>query len=207
MNRTSRMPRGRLSHGRSYAAVMPPVMPDVRIVERAALSREELDALLAWLERAYDEGPWRREHWSDLGPGPHMMIHDADGELLAHACVVWVPVEIGDRQLQAGYLDDVATRAEARGRGLGTAVVTAAQREIARRAEIGLLATGEHGFYERLGWIRWHGPTSVVEPNGSVTRTEEEDDAIMALLLPRTPAWVRPELPIRRPRRDPIEAW
>jgi aminoglycoside 2'-N-acetyltransferase I len=117
------------------AAATLPVMPDVRIVEREALSREELDTLLAWLERAYDEGPWRREHWSDLGPGPHMMIHDADGELLAHACVVWVPVEIGDRQLQAGYLDDVATRADVRGRGLGTAVVAAAQQEIAPRRD------------------------------------------------------------------------
>lgn len=181
-------------------------MREVRIVERDALSREELDALIAWLERAFDEGPWRREHWTDLGPGPHAMIHD-DGQLLAHACVVWVPVDVGGTTLRAGYLDDVATRADVRGRGLGTAVVTAAQREIAQRAEIGFLATGEHGFYARLGWIRWTGPTSVVEPDGAVTRTEEEDDAIMALRVPRTPAWVRPDLPIRRPRRDPIEAW
>jgi aminoglycoside 2'-N-acetyltransferase I len=182
-------------------------MADVRIVERTDLSNEELEALLAWLETAYDEGPWRREHWSDLGPGPHAMIHDDRGGLLAHACVVWVPVEIDGRHLRAGYLDDVATRADVRGYGHGTAVVTAAQGEIARRADIGLLATGEHAFYERLGWIRWTGATSVVETDGTVTRTEEEDDAIMALFLPQTPAWLRPDLPIRRPRRDPIEAW
>jgi aminoglycoside 2'-N-acetyltransferase I len=197
------MTRGRLSHRRRY----PAVMHEVRVVEREELSPVELGALLAWLEAAFDDGPWRPEHWTDVGPGPHAMIHDDDGELLAHACVDQIPVEIGDRTLQAGYLEDVATRADARGRGLGTAVVAAAQREIERRAEIGFLATGEFGFYERLGWRRWAGPTSVWEADGTVTTTPDEDGSIMWLPLARTPTWVVDDLPIRRQRRDPDEAW
>jgi aminoglycoside 2'-N-acetyltransferase I len=182
-------------------------MPNVRVVEREELSADELASLLGWLEDAYGEGPWRRQHWTDLGPGPHALLHDDDGDLLAHACVDWIPVEIDGRMVGAGYLEDVATRTDARGRGFGTAVVTAAQREIERRAEIGFLATGEFGFYERLGWVRWTGPTSVRETDGSVTSTTEDDDAIMALLLPATPHWVTSSMPILRPRRDPDEAW
>jgi aminoglycoside 2'-N-acetyltransferase I len=182
-------------------------MNEIRVVEREELSEDELASLLVWLEEAYGEGRWRREHWTDLGPGPHAMLHGDDGSLLAHACVDWIPVEIDGRVLRAGYLEDVATRADARGKGFGTAVVTAVQREIERRAEIGFLATGEFPFYERLGWVRWSGPTSVREADGSVTSTAEDDDAIMGLLLPATPAWVAPTMPIRRPRRDPDEAW
>lgn len=177
------------------------------MVEREDLSRSELEALLRWLEEAFDDGPWRPEHWSDVGPGPHAMVHDDDGTLLAHACVDWIPVEVGGRELRAGYLEDVATRADARGRGFGTGVVSAAQREIERRADVGLLATGEFGFYERLGWRRWIGPTSVSEVDGPVTPTPDEDGYIMWLPLARTPAWVAENLPIRRPRRDPDEAW
>jgi aminoglycoside 2'-N-acetyltransferase I len=147
------------------------------------------------------------EHWSDLGTGPHVTISDDDGSLLAHACVDWVAVEIDGRPVASGYLEDVATRKDVRGRGYGSAVVRAAQREIERRAEIGFLGTGAFGFYERLGWVRWAGPTSVSEADGSVTRTADEDGAIMALLLPQTPGWVAPHMPIRRPRRDPDEAW
>ena len=182
-------------------------MHEVRVVERDELSPAELEALLAWLEVAFDDGPWRPEHWADVGPGPHAMVHDDEGALVAHACVDWISVDVGGRTLQAGYLEDVATRADARGRGLGTAVVAAAQREIERRAEIGVLATGEFGFYERLGWRRWTGATSVTEADGGVTRTPDEDGSLMWLELPRTPTWVVGDLPIRRPRRDPEEAW
>jgi aminoglycoside 2'-N-acetyltransferase I len=185
----------------------PALMYEVRVVEREQLSPTELRELLRWLEEAYDEGPWRQEHWSDVGPGPHALIRDESGELVAHACVDWISVEIGGRTLRAGYLEDVATRADARGHGYGAAVVVGVQREIERRAEIGLLATGEFAFYERLGWTRWTGPTSVRESDGSITRTAEDDDAIMTLLLPQTPTWVSPAMAICRPRRDPEEAW
>jgi aminoglycoside 2'-N-acetyltransferase I len=184
-------------------------MARVHVVQREALSVDDLAGLLAWLEEAYGDpiGSWRRETWTDVGPGPHFMVHDTTGELLAHACIDWVSVTIGERTLGAGCLEAVATRTDVRGKGLGSMVAEAAGREIEAHTEIGILGTGSIPFYERLGWIRWTGPTSVTEPDGSITRTAEEDGAIMALMLPQTPAWVRPDLPIRRPRRDPEEPW
>jgi aminoglycoside 2'-N-acetyltransferase I len=178
----------------------------VRVRDRSSYSAVELDELRAWLEEAYDDGPWRAEHWDEIGPGPHVVAEDDDGSLLAHACVAWVPVTVGEMTLAAGYLEDVATRADVRGRGYGTAVVAATQPLIRAEATIGFLATGSHAFYERLGWVIWRGPSSVIEPDGSRTPTPEEDGFLMALRFPDTPD-LSLELPIARPRRDPEEAW
>jgi aminoglycoside 2'-N-acetyltransferase I len=181
-------------------------MHEVRVVPREALSQAELRALLAWLEAAYDEGPWRPEHWDDIGPGPHLMIEDEAG-LAAHACLDLIEVHAGDRPLVAGYVEDVATRADRRGQGLATALMEAAAPLLHAQTDLGLLATGSFAFYGRLGWVRWEGPLSVREADGSITRTPEEDGFVMALFGPRTPGWVRTDLPLTRPRRDPEEAW
>lgn len=178
----------------------------VRVRDRSSFGRAELDELRAWLEAAYDDGPWRREHWDEIGPGPHVVAEDHDGVLLAHACVAWVPLTIGAATVRAGYLEDVATRADVRGRGYGTAVVSATHPLIRAGATIGFLATGSQGFYERLGWERWRGPSSVTELDGVRTPTPDEDGYLMALRFPETPA-VSTDEPIARPRRDPDEPW
>jgi aminoglycoside 2'-N-acetyltransferase I len=178
----------------------------LRVRDRSSFAPAELDELRAWLEDAYDEGPWRAEHWDDLGPGPHVVAEDDDGSLLAHACIAWVPLTVGDTTLRAGYLEDVATRADVRGRGYGTAVVTATHPLIHADAAIGFLATGSHGFYERLGWERWRGPSSVIESDGARTPTREEDGYLMALRFSESLA-VSVDEPVARPRRDPDEAW
>lgn len=178
----------------------------LRVRDRSSFTPAELDDLRRWLEAAYDEGPWRTEHWEDIGPGPHVVAEDDDGALLAHACISWVPITIGERTLRAGYLEDVATRNDLRGQGYGTAVVTATHPLVEAQAEIGFLATGSQPFYERLGWVRWRGPSSVIEPDGTRTPTPEEDGYLMALLFPGTPD-ISLDEPVSRPRRDPEEAW
>jgi aminoglycoside 2'-N-acetyltransferase I len=69
---------------------------------------------------------------------------------------------------------------------MGASVVRSAGEEIAQRYPITALSTSEHGFYERLGWERWQGPTHVVSGDGWV-RTEEEDDGVMVLRVPGCP--------------------
>jgi aminoglycoside 2'-N-acetyltransferase I len=178
----------------------------VRVRDRSSFDTGELDTLREWLELAYDEGPWRLDHWDEIGPGPHVVAEDDDGSLVAHACIAWVPVTIGETTLRAGYLEDVATRADARGRGYGTAVVTATHPLIEAEASIGFLATGSLGFYERLGWERWRGPSSVTEPDGTRTPTHDEDGYLMVLRFAGTPG-VSLDEPVSRPRRDPDEPW
>jgi aminoglycoside 2'-N-acetyltransferase I len=57
---------------------------------------------------------------------------------------------------------------------------------IRERFELGALGTGSHGFYERLGWLTWMGPTSVRTANGP-RRTPDEDGYVMVLPTPASP--------------------
>jgi aminoglycoside 2'-N-acetyltransferase I len=183
-------------------------VPELLIRDRAGFSTDELRTLGRWLAVAFDEpaDAYRPETWEELAPGPHLLI-EHDGALLAHACLTPVPIEAGGWTLRSWYVELVATRADVRGRGYGTTIMRAAAPLIEANSQLGLLSTGTQGFYERLAWIRWTGPTSVTEADGTVTPTPEEDDSIMALFVPGTPAEITPDLLIRRSRRDPFEAW
>ena len=78
------------------------------------------------------------------------------------------------------------------GRGLGTTVMEPIGALIAEHFELGALSTSAHGFYERLGWERWQGPTFVRHPDGQI-RTPDEDDGIMVL---RTDATISIDLTV-----------
>jgi aminoglycoside 2'-N-acetyltransferase I len=58
---------------------------------------------------------------------------------------------------------------------------------IQERFELGALGTGSHHFYERLGWLRWRGPTSVRTGTGT-RRTPGEDGYILVLPTPSSPS-------------------
>ena len=66
-------------------------------------------------------------------------------------------------------------------------VMQEAGRVIERDYELGALAdgTGIPGFYQRLGWETWRGPTFVAGPEGPV-RTAEDDGGILVLRTPAT---------------------
>ncbi len=72
-------------------------------------------------------------------------------------------------------------------RSLTRPSLDAASRSAVGRAEFefGALSTGRHGFYERLGWERWHGPT-FVRHGPELVRTEDEDDGVMVLRFDRS---------------------
>src|SRR4051812_50203121 len=113
----------------------------VRVRHRSSFSSTELNELRTWLEVAYDDGPWRAEHWAEIGPGPHVVAEDDDGAMLAHACVAWVPVTIGGATLRAGYLQDGATPAHLPRPGHRTAVGSAPPPPIHAQAQNGVLPT------------------------------------------------------------------
>src|SRR3954464_14041447 len=109
----------------------------VRVRHRSSFSSTELNELRTWLEVAYDDGPWRAEHWAEIGPGPRVVAEDDDGAMLAHACLAWVPVTIGGSTLRAGYLEDVATRADVRGPRYGTPGGSAPPPPVPPQAQVG----------------------------------------------------------------------
>ena len=110
-----------------------------------------------------------------------------DGILVAHAAVVPRALDVDGLPLRTGYLEAVATLPAHQRRGHGTAVMRAATEHVRASYELGALSTGSPGFYERLGWERWAGPTWVREGT-RLRRTPEEDDGILVLRTASTAA-------------------
>lgn len=125
-------------------------------------------------------GPaFAEDDWQHALGGWHAVV--VRGQLLvSHAAVVPRELHVGAVAVNAGYVEAVATDPQRQGQGLGTLAMLGAHEVLRREFDMGTLSTGAHGFYERLGWERWRGPTYVRRPDG-IVRTPGEDDGIMAL--------------------------
>lgn len=125
------------------------------------------------------------EDWQHALGGTHVLA-EQDGRLVAHAAVVERTLYVGERPVRTGYVEAVATAPQRQGSGLGTIVMTEIGSMIRDGYELGGLGTGAHHFYERLGWIRWRGPTAV-RTSAGLRRTPEEDGYILVLPTPTSP--------------------
>jgi aminoglycoside 2'-N-acetyltransferase I len=154
------------------------VLPDLQIVTTQQLSGTERESLRASLNEAFDYD-FPDEDWDHCLGGIHVVVRDG-GDFISHAAVVERRLVAGDRPVRTGYVEGVATRPRAQGQGHGSRVMTAVAVIVRARYELGALGTGRQGFYARLGWELWQGPTSVISPDGP-ERTPDEDGAIMVL--------------------------
>ena len=157
----------------------------MRRVSTTELIDAEIAALRALFDRAWPEGDFDDTDWQHAAGGTHVLVEEG-GRIVAHASVVPRRLEVGGRPVRGGYVEAVATDPAVSGRGLGSAVMRGIAEVIAAEYELGALSTGVHGFYERLGWRRWRGP-SFVRTEAGMIRTEEDDDGIMVLPTPVTP--------------------
>ena len=133
--------------------------------------------LRALLDEAFG-GHFDDEDLDHCRGGTHLRLRH-DGLLVAHAAVVPRRLRVGEDVLRCGYVEAVAVRPTHQGLGLGRAVMQAAGEVLHRGFQVGALSTSSHGFYERLGWRRWQGPTYVVDREWH--RTPDEDEGVMVL--------------------------
>jgi aminoglycoside 2'-N-acetyltransferase I len=152
---------------------------DLRPREVAVL-RQLFDA--GWAD---DEETFTDQDWDHAVGGIHFLLEE-DGEIRAHASVVERELHAGEHRLAAGYVEAVATWPAHQRRGYGTAVMREVGAHIDRTFPLGALDTGRPGFYERLGWVVWEGPTYVRTETG-LLRTAEEDSAVLVRLTPTSP--------------------
>ena len=162
-------------------------MTRVRAVTTAELVGEELAALRGLAFGAFG-GRFDEHDWEHMLGGVHVLAVEDDG-VVAHGAVVGRTMVAGGRALSTGYVEGVATRGDRRGRGLGTLVMAEVGRVVTEGYELGALAdgTGIPGFYQRLGWETWQGPTFVAGPRGR-ERTEGDDGGVLVLRTPATGA-------------------
>ena len=163
-------------------------MTIVRRVASGELRPAELLAIreTVWSAFAGDPERFTEDDWEHALGGVHFVLEE-DGSIAAHASVVERELHAGEYQLRTGYVEAVATRPDVQGRGHGSLVMRAVGEYIDRTFALGALDTGSNGFYERLGWVTWRGPTYVRTGSGLV-RTEEDDGNVMVRLTRSSPA-------------------
>jgi aminoglycoside 2'-N-acetyltransferase I len=154
----------------------------LRRLATAELSAAETRTIRTLLADAFgpdDEERFTDADWQHSVGGTHIVL-DIEGEILAHASVVEREIQVGDVPLRTGYVEAVATRPDRQGEGLGTRVMREVGSYIEDRFELGVLGTGSHAFYERLGWLTWRGPAFVRMSDGP-RRTPDEEGFILVL--------------------------
>jgi aminoglycoside 2'-N-acetyltransferase I len=161
------------------------------------LTGAELAAIRRLMEHAFGTDPeeaFGDDDWQHALGGLHFVL-DVNGEIVSHASVVERELQVAGRPLRTGYVEAVATQPSRQGQGFGSRVMMAVNEHIAGEYELGALGTGSIGFYERLGWRVWQGPTFVRTEAGDV-RTPDEDGGILVMLTPSTPAGLDLSAPI-----------
>ncbi len=167
---------------------------DVRLAATLELTTEDLVRIRRVCDVAFgerdDPRPAHGEAFTDedfdhaLG-GVHA-IGVEGAEIVGHASWVERELHVAGVPIATGYVEAVAVLPELQRRGLGTRVMGALTRDLRRRFPLGALDTSKHAFYERLGWERWRGPTSVWTTDGD-RPTPEEDGYVMILRTPTSP--------------------
>ena len=158
----------------------------VRCVRTPDLTAADLAQLLDLFHACWPAGEFSADDIAHAMGGVHWLAEVRD-RIVGHASVVPRLLEADGVPMTTGYVEAVATQPDWQRRGIASRLMTLVGDHIAGTFELGALSTDLQTVYEPLGWERWHGPTSVRTDGGPV-RTEDEDDGIMILRTPRTPA-------------------
>lgn len=146
------------------------------------LTPSQVAAIRALMGAAFgsnEEDRFTDDDWGHAIGGLHF-IFELEGELVAHASVVERRLEIDGHPFRTGYVEAVATAPGRQGMGFGSHLMSDVSAYVRDGFELGALGTGRHTFYERLGWQRWLGPSSV-RTAGEARPTPDDDGYIMVL--------------------------
>jgi aminoglycoside 2'-N-acetyltransferase I len=159
----------------------------VRRVPTADLTPAEVSTIRELLWDAFGPGEegMTEDDWQHALGGTHFLI-EVDGRIVAHASVVEREIRVDDRPLRTGYVEAVATAPERQGAGLGSRLMAEVGAHVRDRFELGVLGSGRHRFYQRLGWRSWAGPLFVRTSEG-LRRTPDDEGFLLVLTTPASP--------------------
>lgn len=151
-----------------------------RLVHTSDLDAETLHNARQMLLEAY-AGDFTDADWEHALGGMHAIVVHR-GSLIAHAAVIQRRLLYRDLALRCGYVEAVAVQEDWRGKGLGNAVLDAAEQVIRGAYQLGALSASGAGerLYRPRGWLDWEGPTSVLAPSG-ILPTPDDDGSVFAL--------------------------
>lgn len=152
----------------------------VRSAASADLNPAVAENIRAMLDGAF-EGDFSDDDWEHALGGTHYWIEDKDNIILSHGSVVERTLICGTEQHRTGYVEAVATAANARARGYASEIMRRVAAHIRTGYELGALSTGKPGFYARLGWELWHGPVMATTSAGCIQGMPDEEGGVMIL--------------------------
>jgi aminoglycoside 2'-N-acetyltransferase I len=159
-----------------------PRRPRLRRIATHDLTTPQVLAIRALMAAAFGRDQEERftdDDWDHAVGGVHFVL-ELDGEVIAHASVVEREIHVDQRPFRTGYVEAVATLPDRHGSGFGSLVMTDVTSYIRDGFELGVLGTGRHTFYQRLGWLTWTGPSFVRTASGD-RRTPDDDGYILVL--------------------------
>lgn len=157
----------------------------VREATTDELGAAGLAQVLDLCRACWPDGSFSADDLAHASGGRHFLA-EVGGRIVAHAAVVERRLEVDGRPLRAGYVEAVATLPAWRRQGIATRLMTAANRWIAARYEVGALSAAAPRLYERAGWEPWAGPLGVRTRDG-VVASDPEAEQVMVLRTPATP--------------------
>lgn len=176
---------------------------EVAVVESQDVDDETRNALRLLWKRAFGDR-FTDDDAAHAYGGVHVIVRDGD-RLVAHASAVPRRIQFGHGPWHTvAYVEAVATDPEHQRQGTGRATMKALQDEVLGRWPVALLSTGRAtGFYERLGWERWTGPSFTKTSTGVVA-----DDNHGGLMVLRDDTTIVPDLGVAVTCEDrPGDAW
>ena len=128
----------------------------------------------------FDDADWQHA----LG-GLHTMVWDG-AVLIGHAALVQRTLVHADRPCRAGYVEAVAVRPEARGRGVAATMMATLERLAANAYELAALSASHQAvpLYRGRGWLEWRGTLSVLGPHGPTPLPDEDGVYVLPLSAP-----------------------
>jgi aminoglycoside 2'-N-acetyltransferase I len=163
-------------------------LSSIRRLRTDELTPAEVAAIRELMRVAFEgdeHGGFAEEDWQHSIGGVHFLF-ELDGRIVTHASVVTRELHVAGVPIRTGYVEAVATEPGRQGEGYGSAVMREVNGYIRDSFALGALGTGSQGFYERLGWQTWRGPSFVRTDEGTEP-TRDEDGYIMVLLTPASP--------------------
>jgi|WetSurMetagenome_2_1015567.scaffolds.fasta_scaffold522060_1 aminoglycoside 2'-N-acetyltransferase I len=155
-----------------------PSQMEIRTVPLHALTSEQTTQIIELCSEVF-----RLDYafYMDLDlPRVHVLGY-AGERLVAHALWLTRRLRVGAGPwLEAAYVEGVATHADFRRQGYGSAVMRRLQGEISG-FDLGALSPSQAGWYERLGWERWQGPLFIIKDDVAEATADE------CVLIYRTP--------------------
>ena len=154
--------------------------PKVVTVHTCELEPQTLRAIHALMDAAFAGTLDDADHEHCLG-GVHALLRQ-DGELVGHGSVVQRRILHAGEALRTGYVEGVAIRPDRQRRGYGGLLMAQLERVVRGGYRLGALSASDAGaaLYERRGWRRWTGPTSVLAPSGP-QRTAGDEGSVYVL--------------------------